>query len=63
MPQDFCPDVIRLLKAAGCTFVRTGRHPVWHSQITNRNFPVPNRIKSRFTANEIMKQAGLPKSF
>ena len=63
MPQDFGPEVLRLLKQAGCVLVRNGHHPIWHSPLTDRNFPVPHRIKSRFTANGILKQAGLPKAF
>lgn len=55
--------VLAALEHAGCRFVRHGRHPVWYSPITRINFPVPVGIKSRHTANEIMKQAGLPKSF
>jgi hypothetical protein len=41
-----------LLRAAGCTFVREGkgRHEVWHSPLTNRNFAVPVGIPSRHTA-------------
>jgi len=31
--------------------------------ITKRRFPVPANIVSRHTANEVLKQAGLPKSF
>ena len=31
--------------------------------ITRINFPVPTGIKSRHTANEVLKQAGIPKRF
>jgi hypothetical protein len=36
---------------------------MWYSPITKRHFPVDNDIKSRHTANEVLKQAGLPKEF
>ncbi|TAN55871.1 MAG: type II toxin-antitoxin system HicA family toxin [Rhodospirillales bacterium] len=51
--------------AAGCLFVRQGKgsHEIWHSPINGRNFAVPIGIPSRHTANEILKQAGLPKAF
>jgi predicted RNA binding protein YcfA (HicA-like mRNA interferase family) len=54
-----------LLQAAGCTLVRQGKgsHEIWHSPITDRNFPVPLGIASRHTANAILRQAGLPKAF
>ncbi len=53
------------LSDAGCSFVRHGKgdHDIWYSPITKRNFPVDSKIKSRFTANEIMKQAGVNKRF
>ena len=34
-----------------------------YSPITGRSFPVDSRIKSRHTANEVLKQAGLEKQF
>jgi len=54
-----------LLRAAGCTMVRQGKgsHEIWYSPITRRNFPVPVGIASRHTANAILRQAGLPKTF
>lgn len=54
-----------LLRAAGCTLVRQskGSHEIWHSPVTQRNFPVPVGIASRHTANGILRQAGLPKAF
>ena len=53
------------LTAAGCTFVRAGKgdHEIWYSPITNRHFTVDHGVKSRHTANETLKQAGLPKAF
>jgi hypothetical protein len=62
---DFSPELKRLLRDAGCSFVRPGKgdHDIWHSPITNRRFPVDQKIKSRHTANAVLKQAGLPKAF
>ena len=62
---DFRPDVVRLLLDAGCYFKRQGKgdHQIWHSPITDRSFPVDSEIKSRHTANGILKQAGLTKQF
>jgi hypothetical protein len=49
----------------GCSFLRHGKgdHDMWHSPITNQNFPVDGEIKSRYMANVIMKQAGIDYHF
>lgn len=48
-----------------CWFVRQGRgdHEIWESPITRKRFPVDNNLKSRHTANAVLKQAGIPKAF
>ena len=53
------------LRAAGCSLVRQGKgsHEIWHSPMTRRNFAVPVGIRSRHTANAILRQAGLAKAF
>jgi hypothetical protein len=63
--SDFAPDVKEILRENGCYFVRHGKgdHDIWYSPITDHLFPVDSKIKSRHTANGIMKQAGLPKAF
>jgi predicted RNA binding protein YcfA (HicA-like mRNA interferase family) len=65
MSRSFTPEVIKLLQEAGCYFKRQGKgdHEIWYSPITNQPFPVDNCIKSRHTANGVLKQAGLEKSF
>ncbi len=62
---DYRREVVRLLKDARCYVVRQGKgdHEIWCSPITRRHFPVDSEIKSRHTANAILKQAGLPKHF
>lgn len=61
----YTPEVIRVLRDYGCTFVRKGKgdHEIWHSPITNRNFPVDSNIRSRHWANIVLKQAGIEKKF
>ena len=58
-------DVRRLLLEHGCSLVRHGKgdHDIWYSPHTGTRFPVDHKIKSRHTANAVLKQAGLPKSF
>ncbi|PUE08684.1 hypothetical protein B9Z51_06960 [Limnohabitans sp. T6-5] len=50
---------------AGFCFERAGKgdHNIWFSPITGLRFPVDSKIKSRHTANAVLKQAGLPKHF
>ncbi|MDR7147339.1 type II toxin-antitoxin system HicA family toxin [Rhizobium sp. BE258] len=54
-----------LLQKAGCQYVRPGKgdHEIWYSPISKRHFTVDHGVKSRHTANETLKQAGLPKAF
>lgn len=63
--SDYAPDLKRLLREAGCRFERQGKgdHEIWFSPITGVRFPVDGKIKSRHTANAVLRQAGLPKNF
>jgi predicted RNA binding protein YcfA (HicA-like mRNA interferase family) len=62
---EFEKKVRELLKNHGCTFVRRGKgdHDIWYSPISKRNVTVDSRIKSRHTANEILKQSGIDEKF
>lgn len=62
---DFSVDLKRILRDNGCRFERAGKgdHEIWFSPISGRRFPVDSRIKSRHTANAVLKQAGLRKAF
>jgi hypothetical protein len=61
----FTADLKRLLREHGCTFKRHGRgdHEIWFSPISNRAFTVDSDIRSRHTANAVLKQAGIGKRF
>jgi hypothetical protein len=63
--ESFTPELKRLLLRAGCSFVRSGKgdHEIWFSPMMQVNFVVDSKIKSRHTANAVLKQAGLPKNF
>ena len=54
-----------VLSKYGCRFLRRGRgdHDMWYSPEKDHSFPVAAKIKSRHTANEIMKQAGIDHHF
>ena len=62
---EFEKKVRKMLKMNGAYFVRRGKgdHDIWYSPITNINITVDGKIKSRHTANEIMKQAGIKYKF
>jgi predicted RNA binding protein YcfA (HicA-like mRNA interferase family) len=51
------------LKEAGWAFKRHGKgdHDVWHNPGTGQQVIVPVNLRSRRTANGILKDAGLPK--
>jgi hypothetical protein len=63
--SDYSQDVKQLLSEQGCYFKRQGKgdHEIWFSPISGISFPVDSKIKSRHTANGILKQAGLDKAF
>ncbi len=65
MGATYTKDLKQILRDNGCAFVRQGRgdHEFWESPITKKRFPVDSAIKSRHTANEALKQAGLKKAF
>jgi hypothetical protein len=65
MAPQFDRALRELWREAGRTLIRQGKgsHEIWHSPLTQRNFPVPIGIPSRHTANAILRQAGLPKAF
>ena len=65
MPQGLYREVVDALRAAGCSFKRQGKgdHEIWYSPRTGRTFPVDRCIRSRLTANAVMKQAGIERRF
>ena len=54
-----------ILKQYGCHLVRRGKgdHDIWYSPLTDTHITVDSKIKSRHTANAIMKQAGINHKF
>ena len=57
--------VREILNQNGCHFVRHGKgdHDIWINPKTNKVFTVDGKIKSRHTANAIMKQSGIDHHF
>ena len=62
---DYYRDVIRLLREAGYELKRQGRgdHEIWWNPRSGIRVTVDRKLKSRFTANGILKEANLPKAF
>lgn len=62
---DFYRQLAAILLAAGCQLVRSGKgsHEIWLSPVNGRHVTVPRTTKSRHSAHEVLKQAGLPKAF
>ena len=62
---DYYRDVVRLLRESGYEFKRQGRgdHEIWWNATTGVRVTVDRKLRSRFTANGILKEAGLPKEF
>nr|WP_244263172.1 type II toxin-antitoxin system HicA family toxin [Thioalkalivibrio thiocyanoxidans] len=62
---NFTPELKKILQSHGCSFKRQGKgdHELWFSPISAKTFVVDNGIKSRHTANGVLKQAGIDKAF
>lgn len=62
---EFEKKVRKVLKEYGCSFVRHGKgdHDIWYSPINGRNVAVDSKIKSRFTANAVLKESGIDYRF
>lgn len=58
-------NIRKMLSENECSFVRHGKgdHDIWYSPITNHHITVDSKIKSRHTANAILKQSGIDYKF
>ena len=65
MVERYGRELKRIRRDHGCTFVRHGKgdHEIWHSPLTNRNLTLDASTRKRFTANAILKQAGIEPQF
>lgn len=61
---DLYRDIVAILRANGCYLVRPGKgsHEVWYSPVSKRHVTVPRSTKSRHTANDVLKRAGISKA-
>jgi predicted RNA binding protein YcfA (HicA-like mRNA interferase family) len=62
---EFYRELVAIFRANGCHLVRKGKgtHEIWYSPVNGRHVTVPRTTKSRHTANDVLKQAGLEKAF
>ena len=65
MGSNYGRDLKRILLDHGCRFVRHGKgdHEIWLSPVTGRHFTVDATTRKRFTANAVLRQAGLAPKF
>ena len=63
--NNFSKALKETLSNGGWRYFRQGKgdHEIWHHPPTGRKVTVDNSMKSRHTANTVLKQAGLPKAF
>lgn len=61
MVSSYGRDLKRILREHGCSFVRSGKgdHEIWYSPMTDLHFTVDAGVRKRFTAEAILKQAGI----
>lgn len=62
---NFYRNLVQVLRENGFEFLRAGKgsHEIWFNPSTKRHVTVPRTTKSRHTANDVLKQAGLTKKF
>jgi predicted RNA binding protein YcfA (HicA-like mRNA interferase family) len=58
---DFYRELVAILRDSGCILVRKGKgsHEIWFSPLSRRHVTVSRTSKSRHTANDVLKQAGI----
>jgi len=62
---DYTKEVRKILSDNGFQIARKGKgdHVIWYNENTKRTASVDSEIKSRHSANEVLKKAGLGKHF
>jgi predicted RNA binding protein YcfA (HicA-like mRNA interferase family) len=63
--NNFTPAIRDILKKSGFVWFRTGKgdHEIWRHTQTGKRVTVDAKVKTRWTANKILRDAGLPKAF
>lgn len=63
--NNLTPQIREILKRNGFVWFRTGKgdHEIWRHLETGKRVTVDAKVKTRHTANKIMRDAGLPKAF
>jgi len=58
-------DLIKILRSNGIDRIPGGKgsHEKWRNNRLRKTVVVPRNCNRRHTANEVLKQAGLPKAF
>ena len=55
----------KVLSDNGCYLVRRGKgdHDIWYSPITKKTVAIDGKVKSRHSANGVLKKAGIKYKF
>jgi predicted RNA binding protein YcfA (HicA-like mRNA interferase family) len=59
------PELKRILRRNGFELLRQGKgdHEIWQHTVSKITVTIDAGMKSRHTANAVLKKAGLPKAF
>ena len=62
---DFYRELVAIPRANGFILSRSGKgsHEIWFNPSSKKSVTVPRTTKSRHTANDVLKQVGLEKTF
>ena len=62
---DFYRELVSILRNNGWEMLRSGKgsHEIWFNSVSKHSVTVPRSTKSRHTANDVLKQAGIEKKF
>jgi hypothetical protein len=54
-------ELVAILREHRCTLLRQGKgsHEIWFSPLNRHHVTVPRTTKSRHTANDVLKKAGI----
>ncbi len=65
MADGFYKEVCKLIAAAGFSYSENakGSHEKWRNENSGKTLIIPRKIKSRHTANGILKDAGIQNKF
>jgi predicted RNA binding protein YcfA (HicA-like mRNA interferase family) len=63
--NNLSPAIRQILKKAGFVWFRTGKgdHEIWKHTVNGKRVTVDAKVRTKHSANKILRDAGLPKAF